>query len=54
MPHYVFVCTECHAQFTKVLHMSELETAKVECPDCGSRKVEQAVASFAAVTSKKS
>jgi putative FmdB family regulatory protein len=54
MPRYVFRCEECHEEFEKVMHMDELGRVEVQCPRCGSRKVEQAVASFAAVTSKKS
>ncbi len=54
MPHYVFVCTECRKEFEIILHMDELGKTSVECPDCKSKKVEQAVAAFSAVTSKKS
>jgi putative FmdB family regulatory protein len=54
MPHYVFICQECKKEFEKVMHMDELEKEKPACPNCGSRKVEQEVAAFAAVTSKKS
>ena len=54
MPHYIFVCQDCHKEFEKVLHIDELGKGEVKCPECGSVKVEQAVASFSAVTSKKS
>ena len=54
MPHYVYVCKDCKKEFEKVMHMDELGKKKVECPHCGSTKVELAVTSFAAVTSKKS
>jgi putative FmdB family regulatory protein len=54
MPHYVFRCDACRKEFTEILHISELETAKVKCPHCGSNKVVQQVAEFAAMTSKKS
>jgi len=54
MPVYVFLCQECKKEFETVLRMSELEKGGVKCPKCGSEKVEQQVAVFAAVTSKKS
>jgi hypothetical protein len=34
--------------------VTEYEKKKVKCPKCGSKKVEQRLASFYAVTSKKS
>jgi hypothetical protein len=34
--------------------MAEHDKGGVTCPHCGSKKVEQAVTAFAAVTSKKS
>jgi putative FmdB family regulatory protein len=54
MPVYVFVCQECKKEFELVLRMSERERGGVKCPKCGSEKVEQRVAAFSAVTSKKS
>lgn len=54
MPHYVYVCKDCKREFEKVMHMDELHKIKVECPHCGSKKVELAVTSFSAVTSRKS
>ena len=54
MPHYIFSCQACRKEFTQVLHISELEKGGIKCPQCGSEKVEQQVAAFSAVTSKKS
>lgn len=54
MPRYVFKCESCNKEFETSLHISELEGAKVKCPDCGSEKTVQQVAAFSAVTSKKS
>jgi putative FmdB family regulatory protein len=54
MPRYVFHCVDCKKEFEKWMHMDELGRTEVVCPHCGSKKVEQAVASFSAVTSKKS
>ena len=54
MPYYIFYCLTCTKEFTQVLHVSELEKGGIKCPHCGSEKVEQNVAAFSAVTSKKS
>ena len=54
MPHYLFYCKACNKEFTQILHVSELEKGAIKCPQCGSEKVEQKVAAFSAVTSKKS
>ena len=54
MPHYIFYCQACKKEFTQVLHISELEKGGIKCPHCGNEKVEQRVAAFSAVTSKKS
>lgn len=54
MPQYVFLCQDCHKEFTQSLHIADLSTQNVKCPECGSKKVEQQVAAFAAVTSRKS
>jgi putative FmdB family regulatory protein len=54
MSQYVFLCRECKKEFTRSLLMSKRETSKVKCPHCGSKRVEQLVTAFSAVTSKKS
>lgn len=54
MPHYEFRCQECGKDFEAVLHIADLDKGDVKCPHCGSRRVEQQVAVFSAVTSKKS
>ncbi len=54
MPHYVFVCKECETEFEKTLHVEELKKVPVECPNCNSTQVEQLIAAFSAITSKKS
>jgi putative FmdB family regulatory protein len=54
MPHYVFLCKSCNKEFTRILPISELEKSDIKCPHCGSQKVQQQVAAFSAVTSKKS
>ncbi len=54
MPQYVFLCHGCRKEFTLILLMSELEKGGIKCPHCKSKKVEQQVAAFSAITSKKS
>jgi len=54
MPQYDYACTDCDHHFTVILTLDEHEHEKVKCPKCGSRKVEQLVSAFFAVTSKKS
>jgi putative FmdB family regulatory protein len=54
MPHYTFFCQACRKEFSKILTLAEYEKGRFTCPRCGSRKVEQRLAAFFAVTSKKS
>lgn len=54
MPSYDYRCTECNRKFSLTMTVTEYEKKKVKCPKCGSKKVEQRLASFYAVTSKKS
>ncbi len=54
MPQYEFTCKGCGKPFSKTLTLSEYEKGKLTCPKCGSRRIEQQVSSFFAVTSKKS
>jgi len=54
MPVYDYRCSKCNKKFSVTMTISEYEKKKVKCPKCGSTKVEQQVAAFYAVTSKKS
>ena len=54
MPIYEYVCNDCHTAFEAVLTLNEHDTEQVTCPKCNSRNVQQDVADFYAVTSKKS
>jgi putative FmdB family regulatory protein len=54
MPVYDYVCLDCHKPFETVLALNEHYKEKPKCPHCGSKNVEQEVATFFAVTSKKS
>ena len=55
MPHYEFFCLDCKKLFTKILSLADLEEeGKVQCPHCGSARIEQRWSAFSAITSKKS
>jgi putative FmdB family regulatory protein len=54
MPEYEFVCSACRKKFSKTLTLAEYEKKKIVCPKCGSRKVNQRVTAFYAVTTRKS
>jgi len=54
MPHYEYFCNACQKTFTMTLTMSEHDTGKTACPQCGSKDVEQRWSTFSAVTSRKS
>lgn len=54
MPQYEYVCLDCKNNFTTILTLSEHDKETVTCPKCGSKKVEQKVMAFFAVTGKKS
>lgn len=54
MSTYAFLCQDCKKEFSKSLHMADVEKVEVECPYCGSKKILQAVSQFSAVTEKKS
>lgn len=54
MPVYDYKCLDCKETFTKILTLAEHDRQVVQCPKCSSKNVEQVVAAFFAVTSKKS
>jgi putative FmdB family regulatory protein len=54
MPHYEFFCKDCKKTFTLILTLAEYDKGKFICPKCKGKHVEQRLAAFYAVTSKKS
>jgi len=54
MPVYDFKCTECKKRFSLTISIAERSRARIKCPKCSSRKVEQQYSMVYAVTSKKS
>ncbi len=56
MPEYEYLCQDCHKTFDVHLSLDQHEHDKgqVKCPQCGSTNVDQQMAAFFVVTSKKS
>jgi len=54
MPQYVFLRQDCNKEFTRILHIAEMEKGGVVCPHCGGNRVTQQVAAFSVVTPRKS
>ena len=54
MPTYAYRCKECNKTFEVTMTISGHDKAKVACPKCNSKKVEQKPAAFFAVSAKKS
>ena len=54
VPIYSFHCKESKKSYTLTIPLAEYEKGKFACPKCKSRKVEQRVAAFFAVSAKKS
>lgn len=54
MPVYEYVCKDCKQRFEAILTIKEHESKQVSCPRCNSRNIEQDVAEFSVVTSRKS
>jgi putative FmdB family regulatory protein len=54
MPVYDYFCHDCQKSFERVLTIREHDGENIKCPHCGGANVEQVVAAFYAVTSKKS
>jgi putative FmdB family regulatory protein len=54
MPQYEYACKACNKTFSLIMTLAEYDKGNVACPKCKSKKVEQKVAPFFAVTSKKS
>lgn len=49
MPKYAYACAKCGATFDKSMPMSQVATAKVACPTCGSKRVRRKPAVFNSV-----
>jgi putative FmdB family regulatory protein len=50
MPLYEYVCLDCETVFETLVLRSDEE---VECPECGSKRLEKAMSSFAMAGSSK-
>jgi putative FmdB family regulatory protein len=47
MPMYEFSCKKCGETFEELMSLAEMESAKPECPECGSKKTERQMSAFA-------
>lgn len=54
MPTYEYLCSNCGEEFTRVMSISERDSAKVTCPKCNSADVRQQMSTFTPKTSRKS
>jgi len=54
MPTYDYYCRACDRTFEVHLSLQEHDAHQVQCPQCHSTQVQQAVTHFETVTSKKS
>jgi putative FmdB family regulatory protein len=54
MPTYAYRCEQCRGTFERIETISEHETAKPQCPNCGSDEVVSVPTPFVAITGKKS
>ncbi len=54
MPTYEYKCEKCRKAFHVMMTITAHGKKMPGCPKCGSRKVNQLLAAFFAVTSKKS
>ncbi|MEX2160652.1 MAG: FmdB family zinc ribbon protein [Anaerolineales bacterium] len=43
MPTYSFACEACETRFARRIAYQDYDTARVECPKCGSRKVRRRI-----------
>jgi putative FmdB family regulatory protein len=54
MPMYEYTCLDCGKNSTIVVTLKQHETGEVQCPSCGSTKLQQRFSPFIAHTTKKS
>ena len=54
MPTYAYRCEQCGETFERIETISEHETAKPQCPNCGRDEVVSVPTPFVAITRKKS
>lgn len=47
MPMYEFTCRQCATEFEELCSSSEADDGTVECPECGAKKSEKRVSTFA-------
>ena len=45
MPIYSYKCSDCEEKFDKLVGVTS-ETVELKCPNCGSKKIKKALATF--------
>lgn len=48
MPIFEFVCGGCGRSFEEIMTFAQLEAGEATCSDCGSKRVERRMSTFAA------
>ena len=54
MPTYDYTCRSCGKKFSVNITIGDHDEHKTKCPKCGSKKLQQRVTGFFAITTKKS
>lgn len=52
MPIYEFTCRKCGGDFEELTTHAEAEAGEVACPDCGAKKAQKKLSTFAAAVEK--
>ena len=47
MPMFEFVCRDCKRSFEELMTFAQMENGEAVCPQCGSKKVERNLSTFA-------
>ncbi len=50
MPIFEFVCGGCGRQFEEIMTFAQLNAGEANCPDCGSKRVERSLSTFASTS----
>ncbi len=54
MPEYDYQCEKCGKEFSLRMGISQLDMARVRCPDCESEETKRVISGFVTHTSRKS
>ncbi|MBN2721130.1 MAG: zinc ribbon domain-containing protein [Proteobacteria bacterium] len=54
MPTYEFRCSACRKTFAVTMKVADFDRAKIKCPRCGKKDINQVFSNFSVKTSRKS